>query len=155
MASIIERSIDVEVPVEAVYRQWTQFDEFPMFMEGVQDVRQVDGGDLLWRGEVRGRVMQWRAEVVERVPYQRLAWRARSDGPPGGLVKLRRLAPGRTRVVLQVEYEAEAGAARPADAAGTLAARLEGDLRRFKWLAEARGEPAGVRGGRATEAGRG
>ncbi len=135
MASV-ERSIEVEVPVEHVYEQWTDFDQFPMFMEGLQDVRRLDARQVLWRAEVMGHVKEWRAEITEQVPEHRIAWRSRSGAPNAGVVTLHRLTPDRTRVVLQREYE-------PSDAPGTVAARIEGDLRRFKALVEARGEPTG------------
>lgn len=135
MASV-ERSIEVEVPVERVYDQWTQFDQFPMFMEGLRDVRRLDARQVLWRAEVMGRVRQWRAEITEQVPEQRIAWRSRSGAPGAGLVTFHRLTPDRTRVVLRMDHE-------PADPPETVAARIEGDLRRFKALIEARGEPTG------------
>ncbi len=141
MASM-ERSIDVDVAVESVYDQWTQFEHFPMFMEGVEDVRQVDERNLLWRAETMGRVTEWRAEVTEQVPDQRIAWRSRVGVHPAGVVTFHRLTPDRTRVMLRIEYEPESMTNLPV----TAAARVEGDLRRFKTFIEARGEaPAGGR----------
>jgi uncharacterized membrane protein len=142
MASM-ERSIDVDVAVESVYDQWTEFEQFPMFMEGVQDVRQVDEHTLLWRAEIMGRVEEWRAEVTEQVPDQRVAWRGRAGVHPTGVVTFHRLAPGRTRVILRIEYEPESMTTLVA----AVAARVEGDLRRFKGFMEARGEALGGRHG--------
>jgi uncharacterized membrane protein len=140
MASM-ERSIDVDVAVESVYDQWTQFEHFPMFMEGVEDVRQVDERNRLWRAETMGRVTEWRAEVTEQVPDQRIAWRGRVGVHPAGVVTFHRLTPDRTRVMLRIEYEPESMTDLPA----TVAARVEGDLRRFKTFIETRGESPGDR----------
>lgn len=139
----MERSIDVDVPVESVYDQWTDFERFPMFMEGVQDVRQVDERNLLWRAEIMGRIEEWRAEVTEQVPDQRVAWRGCAGVHPTGVVTFHRLTSGRTRVVLRTEYESNSMTAMPAE----VAARVEGDLRRFKAFMETRGEPPAGRHG--------
>ncbi len=137
----IEKSIDVEVPVQRVYDQWTQFEQFPMFMEGVQDVRQIDDRHVLWRAEIMGRVKEWRAEITEQVPDQRVAWTSRSGTPTAGVVTFHRLGPARTRVMLQLAYEPEGLVEKTANVLGTVTARVEGDLRRFKSFIETRGEP--------------
>jgi uncharacterized membrane protein len=139
----IEKSIDVDVPLEDVYKQWTQFEEFPKFMEGVQDVRQLDARHLLWRTKIMGRVKEWRAEITEQLPDQRIAWTSRSGSPTTGVVTLHGLAPGRTRVTLRLEYEPEGMIEKAADAIGTVPARVEGDLGRFKSFIEGRGESTG------------
>jgi uncharacterized membrane protein len=147
MASI-EKSIDVDVPVEHAYNQWTQFEQFPKFMEGVQDVQQLDARHLLWRTKIMGRVKEWQAEITEQVPDQRIAWTSRSGAPNAGVVTFHRLAPGRTRVMLQLEYEPEGLVEKTADAIGTVSTRVESDLRRFKWFIEGHGTSTGAwRGG--------
>jgi hypothetical protein len=47
VSATIERTIEVQVPIETAYNQWTQFEEFPRFMEGVEEVRQLDDRRLL------------------------------------------------------------------------------------------------------------
>src|SRR5919106_2863450 len=96
----IEKSIDVEAPLEQVYEEWTQFEQFPMFMEAVHDVRHLDDRRLVWRGEVMGRIREWRAEITEQMPNRRIAWASRSGAPIASAVSLQSLAPGRTRVKL-------------------------------------------------------
>jgi uncharacterized membrane protein len=147
MASI-EKSIDVDVPVEHAYNQWTQFEQFPKFMEGVQDVRQLDARHLLWRTKIMGRVKEWQAEITEQVPDRRIAWTTRSGAANAGVVTFHRLAPGRTRVMLQLEYEPEGLVEKTADAIGTVSTRVESDLGRFKRFIEGRGASTGAWRGR-------
>ena len=103
----IEKSIDVEVPVRAAYNQWTQFEEFPRFMEGVLEVRQLGDRQLHWRAKIAGQEKTWDAEITEQIPDDRIAWRARSGAANAGVVTLHRITDGRTRIMLQLEYEPE------------------------------------------------
>jgi uncharacterized membrane protein len=74
MGSRIEKSIEVNVPVRTAYNQWTQFEEFPKFMEGVVEVRQLDDTHLRWRANI-GRVEKtWEAEITEQTSDARIAW---------------------------------------------------------------------------------
>jgi uncharacterized membrane protein len=52
--SVMEKSIVVDAPIRQVYNQWTQFEEFPLFMEGVDEVRQLDDKRLHWRATIGG-----------------------------------------------------------------------------------------------------
>ena len=63
--STIEKSIDVNVPVRTAYNQWTQFEEFPWFMEGVKEVRQLDNTHLHWKADIAGKEKEWDAEITE------------------------------------------------------------------------------------------
>jgi uncharacterized membrane protein len=142
--STIEQSIDVEAPTSTVYNQWTQFEEFPRFMEGVQEVRQLDDRRLLWRAEIGGRPKEWEAEITEQIPEERIAWRSRAGDANAGVVTFHHLAPGRTRVMLQLEYDPEGALENAADAVGIVSARVKGDLQRFKEFIEARGVETGA-----------
>src|SRR5919108_372185 len=95
----------VDVPVRTAYNQWTQFEEFPRFMEGVLEVRQLDDRRLHWRAKIGGQEKTWDAEITEQVPDDRIAWRARSGAPNAGVVTSHRLGDSRTRIMLQLEYE--------------------------------------------------
>jgi len=139
----IERSIDVEAPLRAVYDQWTQFEEFPRFMVGVEAVRQVDDRHLLWRANVGGVVEEWEAEITEQRPDERIAWRSRTGARNAGVVTFHRLSDDRTRIMLQLEYEPEGMTERVGDAAGLVARRVGGDLEHFKQFIEARGRETG------------
>lgn len=142
--STIEQSIDVDVPVRTAYNQWTQFEEFPQFMEGVEDVRQLDDTTLHWRTKVAGREKQFDAKVTEQIPDERVAWTS-TDGPDhAGVVTFHRLDDDHTRVMLQMEVEPEGAVETVGDALGVLKRRVKGDLERFKELIESRGHASGA-----------
>jgi uncharacterized membrane protein len=140
----IEKSVEVEVPVRVAYNQWTQFEEFPKFMEGVRSVRQLNDKRLLWRAEIGGKEQEWEAEITEQVPDERIAWRARSGKPNAGVVTFHRIADGRTRIMLQLDYEPEGAVENIGDVLGVVSRRVEGDLQRFKEFIESRGRETGA-----------
>jgi uncharacterized membrane protein len=145
--SLITRSIEVEVPVSRAYNQWTQFEEFPAFMEGVERVEQLDDKRLYWRAELGGVRREWHAEIVEQIPDQRIAWRSTSGAKNAGVVIFEPLAGDRCRVQLQLEYEPEGATETVGDWLGVVTGRVEGDLDRFKEFIERRGiETGGWRG---------
>jgi len=130
MSSRIEKSIDVAVPVRTAYDQWTQFEEFPRFMEGVKEVRQVDERRLFWRVDIGGREKTWEAEIAEQIPDTRIAWRAVDGAPNAGVVTFHRLDEGHTRIMLQMEYAPQGALESVGDALGVASARIRGDRRR-------------------------
>jgi uncharacterized membrane protein len=140
----IERSIDVAVPVRTAYNQWTQFEEFPRFMESVVEVRQLDEKRLHWKAQVAGQDKEWDAEITEQTPDQRIAWRSSTGAWNAGVVTFHRLGDGQTRVMLQLEYDPEGVVENVADALGVVSARVKGDLERFKDFIEARGYETGA-----------
>jgi uncharacterized membrane protein len=143
MASI-EQSIDVNVPIRTAYNQWTQFEEFPRFMEGVREVRQLDDKRLHWRAEVAGKEAEWEAEITRQEPDHRIAWTARSGAWNAGVVTFHRLDDRRTRVVLQMDYDPDGVVESVGSALGFVTARVSGDLRRFKDYIESRGTETGA-----------
>lgn len=152
----IEKSIEVRCPVRTVYNQWTQFEEFPKFMTGVKEVRQLDDTHQHWRAEIWGKDKEWDAELVEQVPDQRIAWRSTSgDAPNGGTVRFEPLGPDRTRVNLTMEYEPQGAIEKVGDALGVLNRRVETTVKQFKNFIESRGAETGawrgeVHGGKKT-----
>jgi uncharacterized membrane protein len=140
----IERSIDVDVPVRTAYNQWTQFEDFPKFMEGVLDVKQLGDRRLLWRANVGGKEKTWEAEITEQIPDDRVAWRSRGGAPNAGVVTYHRLDDTKTRIMLQLEYEPEGALEQVGDWVGVVSRRVEGDLRRFKEFIESRGRETGA-----------
>jgi len=141
--STIEQSVDVEVPVSTAYNQWTQFEEFPRFMEGVERVEQVTDTRLHWVAQVAGVRREWDAEITEQAPDQRIAWKATSGAQNDGVVTFHRLDPGRTRIMLQLEFDPEGFVEKAGDALGLVRARTHGDLERFRDFIEARGRETG------------
>ena len=142
--SRIEKSIDVNVPLSTAYNQWTQFEEFPRFMEGIEEVRQLDDKRLHWRANIGGKQQEWDAEIVEQVPDQRVAWRSTSGAPNSGVVTFESLGAATTRVNLQLEYSPQDAVESAGEAMGVLSRRVEGDLQRFKEYIESRGAETGA-----------
>jgi uncharacterized membrane protein len=142
--STIEQSIDVNVPVHTAYNQWTQFEEFPRFMEGVQQVTQLDDTHLHWRATVGGKAKEWEAVITEQLPDERIAWTNTTGARNAGVVTFHRLADHKTRLMLQVEYEPAGLVENVGDAVGVMSARVRGDLQRFKEFLEARGAETGA-----------
>ena len=143
MASI-EQSIDVDVPVSTAYNQWTQFEEFPQFMEGVQEVRQLDDSHLHWVAEIGGQKREWDAEISEQRPDERVAWKATDGKSNAGVVTFHRLADSKTKVMVQMDYDPEGIVETVGDKLGFAKRRLTGDLGRFKELIEGRGVESGA-----------
>jgi uncharacterized membrane protein len=142
--STIEESIEVRVPVSTAYNQWTQFEEFPRFMEGVEQVRQLNDTRLYWIAEVGGRRRQWEAKITEQHPDQRIAWRSVEGATHGGVVTFHRVDDSRTRVMLQMEFSPEDFVEAVGGALGFIRRRVEGDLQRFKEFVESRGRETGA-----------
>ena len=144
MTKTVEKSIEVEKPVRTVYNQWTQFEEFPRFMEGVKEVKQLDDTRLRWRAVIGGKEKEWDAEIVEQRPDERIAWTSRGGAWNAGVVTFHRIDDMRTRVMLQVDYDPQGVVENVADALGVVKARINGDLERFKEFIERRGRETGA-----------
>ena len=142
--SVVEKSIEVELPVSTVYNQWTQFEEFPQFMEGVEQVTQLDETRLHWVAEIAGAKREWDAEIVEQEPDQRIAWRSIDGAGNGGIVTFQPTSAAATRVNLQMEFEPEGLAETIGDKLGFVSKQAEGDLKRFKSFMEQRGGETGA-----------
>jgi uncharacterized membrane protein len=141
--STLEKSIEVNVPVRTAYNQWTQFEEFPRFMEGVKEVTQLDDTRLHWKTEIAGKEKEWDAEIIEQTPDQRIAWTSRGGAINGGVVTFHRLSDARSRVMLQMEYDPQGVVENVGDALGAVSLRVQGDLERFKEFIEQRGRETG------------
>jgi uncharacterized membrane protein len=142
--SSIEQTIEVDVPVSVAYNQWTQFEEFPRFMEGVEAVRQLDDTHLRWTAEIAGVRREWDAEITEQRPDQRVAWRATTGTENAGIVTFQSLEGTRTKVVLQLDLEPEGLVEQVGDKLGFVERRASGDLERFKEFIEERGSATGA-----------
>ena len=140
----IEKSIDVEVPVRTAYNQWTQFEEFPSFMEGVTAVTQLDDRRLRWQANIGGKDKEWTSEITEQRPDERVAWKSTSGAKNAGVVTFHRLADRKTRVMLQVEYDPEGVVENVGDAVGLVTSRVGRDLARFKDYIESRQRETGA-----------
>jgi uncharacterized membrane protein len=143
MASVNDQ-IDVNVPLSTAYNQWTQFEEFPRFMEGVKSVEQLDDTRLRWVAEIAGSEKEWIAEITEQAPDMRVAWRAMSGAENAGVVTFHRIDDDTTRVALQLDVEPDGIVETAGTALGFLERRVKGDLERFKEFIESRGAETGA-----------
>ena len=143
MASV-QKSIDVHMPVRTAYNQWTQFEDFPHFMQGVEEVRQLDDKRLHWKATIGGKTEEWDAVITEQVPDMRVAWTNTTGARNAGVVTFHRLDDTTTRVMLQLDYDPEGVVENVGDALGFVSRRVEGDLERFKEFVEARGQETGA-----------
>ena len=140
----IEESIEVRVPVSTAYNQWTQFEDFPLFMEGVDHVQQLDDTRLHWVATIAGKTAKWDAKIVEQHPDRQISWISEDGKKTRGTVTFEPFGEGRTLVRLSMSYQAEGPAEALGSAAGLDSRRVRGDLQRFKDLIESRGEETGA-----------
>jgi uncharacterized membrane protein len=143
MSQIIE-TLEVDVPVRVAYDQWTQFESFPKFMEGVERVVQVDDATLEWTATIAGVVKHWRAEITEQRPDELVAWRSIEGARNDGAVTFEALGPARTRLELRLDVDPEGLVEKAADTLGVVERRVRGDLERFKTFIESRGQATGA-----------
>jgi uncharacterized membrane protein len=141
--STIEESIDIEVPVSTAYSQWTQFESFPNFMEGVERVEQHGDTHLHWVAEIGGTRREWDAEITEQHPDERIAWKAVDQDGPDGVVTFHKLGDNRTRVMVQMDYEPQGMKESAGAMIGADDRRVRGDLESFKEFIEERGSATG------------
>jgi uncharacterized membrane protein len=147
---MIEKSIEINVPVRAAYNQWTQFEEFPKFMQGVKQVKQIDDKHLQWTADIGGKEKEWKAEITEQIPDERIAWTSRGGAINAGVVTFHRLSDSKSKVMLQMEYDPQGFIENVGDAVGVVTQRVQGDLERFKQYIENRGQETGAWRGTVT-----
>jgi uncharacterized membrane protein len=139
----IDESIEVGVPVSAAYNQWTQFEDFPLFMEGVDHVQQLDDTRLHWVATIAGKTHEWDAKILEQHPDRQISWISEDGKKTRGTVTFEPRGDNRTLIGLSMSYQAEGPVEALGSAAGVDARRVRGDLERFKELIESRGTESG------------
>ena len=144
----VRATTEVERPVTTVYNQWTQFEDFPQFMEGVEKVTQLDDKRLHWVAKIGPVQREWDAEIVSQSPDQGVAWRSVNGADNAGTVTFRPVAADRTEVTLELTFDPETATEKVGDALGIVERRAEGDLERFKKFIEERGTETGAWRGR-------
>lgn len=140
----VTHSVDVAVDARTAYNQWTQFEEFPKFMEGVESVQQLDDRHLKWQVDIAGVEREFETEITEQTPDQRVAWRSQRGIDQAGVVTFHPLDDSHTRVTLQMAFEPEGAAEQVGDKTGAVSRRTKGDLERFKEFIEERGSETGA-----------
>ena len=139
----VDDRIEVECPIGTVYNQWTQFEEFPQFMQGVESVVQVDETLLHWTASIAGVHRDWDARIVQQEPDQLISWENTTGAANRGVVSFRPISPDRTEVALHLEFEPEGIVEQVGDKLGIIHGRASGDLERFKEFIEQRGSESG------------
>jgi uncharacterized membrane protein len=142
--STIEKSVEVAVPVRRAYNQWTQFESFPQFMDGVEEVRQTTDTRTHWRTKIAGVAREFDAEIVDQQPDRRIAWHTTEGPEQGGVVTFEPVTEHTTRVALAMEFAPEGVGEKVADATNLVERRVQKDLERFKEYIESRGTETGA-----------
>lgn len=140
----IEESIEVNVPVRTAYNQWTQFEEFPRFMDGVERVEQKDTTHLHWVANVAGKRKEWDAEITQQQPDRKVAWHATSGAPNGGEVTFDPIDANRTRINVRMDVDPEGLVENLGQAVGVPQRQVKADLERYKEFIESRGGETGA-----------
>jgi len=133
----VQKSIDINVPVQMAYNQWTQFEQFPRIMDSVRSVVQLDDRRMTWHARVANRDKFWDAEIEEQVPDQRIVWRSIEGPSNAGQVSFQPLEQGRSRVTLQLSYKPQGIMEKAGSAMGFVSRQVENDLGRFRDFIEA------------------
>ena len=142
MSSVME-AIEVEAPLSTVYNQWTQFESFPQFMGGVDEVKQLDDTHLHWVVNVHGQRREFDAEVTEQHPDERVAWKSTSGPNQAGVVTFHKLDDATTRVMIQIDWEPEGLVEKAGAALGFDDRQVKADAQKFKEFIESRGGQTG------------
>ncbi|KAA0940961.1 MULTISPECIES: SRPBCC family protein [Streptomyces] len=147
--STVKESVEVDVPVSVAYNQWTQFEEFPNFMEGVEEIKQLDDRHNHWTTKIAGVKREFDTEIIDQLPDERITWRTvGGDTHQKGTVSFQRLDETHTRVQLAMEVEPTGAVEKAGDLTGTIDRRIKGDMHRFKEYIEKRGGESGSWRGR-------
>ena len=141
--STVEQSIDIDVPVSVAYDQWTQFESFPEFMDGIEEVRQIDDTHLHWRAKIGGHEVEWDAVITEQLPDERVAWKATDGKANAGVVTFHRLSDDSSRIMVQIEHESDGVMEKVGSALGADKREVKNSLERFKELVEQPGRRHG------------
>ncbi len=151
LSSSTSASIDVDVPVSTAYNQFTQFEDFPKFMDSVHEVRQIDDTHLHWRADVAGKEEEWQSEITEQIPDKRIAWRSLGGVQNAGVVTFHKISDNKTRIMLQMDYEPRGLDEKVGDALGLVKLQTKSNLSRLKELLESRGTETGAWRGTVTQ----
>ncbi|MFH9087948.1 SRPBCC family protein [Streptomyces sp. NPDC017673] len=147
--STVKEAVEVDVPLHTAYNQWTQFEDFPNFVEGVEEVRQLDDRHNHWTTKIGGVRREFDTEIVDQLPDERITWRTTSgDTSQKGTVRFERLDDMHTKVELVMDIEPSGAVEKAADLIGTIDRRVKGDMKRFKQFIEEQGGESGAWRGR-------
>ncbi|WP_407986341.1 SRPBCC family protein [Kitasatospora sp. CMC57] len=142
--SKVQESIDVDVPVSTAYNQWTQFEDFPKFMDGVEEITQIDDRHNHWKTKIAGVSREFDTEIVDQTPDDHVTWRTTSgDIKQTGMVSFEPIDATHTHIKMTMDFQPEGMAEKAADMTGMPDRQVKGDLKRFKHFIEDRGTATG------------
>jgi uncharacterized membrane protein len=133
---VIETFVEVHSPINTVYKQWLQFESYPLFMEGIDKVEELDDGRIRWRATVTGAPLEWESQIIENVPERRIAWRSANGLQKQGTVAFRPVGPEHTRITLRLEYDPDGYVDDIGRFLVAACRRVDDDLGRFRDLIE-------------------
>ena len=140
----VTESVDVNVPIGTAYNQWTQFEDFPKFMDGVESIAQTDPTHTHWVTKVAGQTREFDAAITEQHPEERVAWKSTGgDTKHAGVVTFHRLTDDETRVTIQLDWEPQGVVEKVGSAVGVDSHQVKADAKRFKEFIESRGDASG------------
>jgi uncharacterized membrane protein len=143
--SQVQESVDVHVPIRTAYDQWTQFESFPQFMDGVESITQLDDKHSHWVTKIAGVQREFDTEITEQHPDERVAWKSTGgDTRHAGVVTFHRLEDNVTRVTVQIDWEPTGLAEKAGSALGLDDHQVKADTKRFKTFIEERGTETGA-----------
>lgn len=140
----VEETIEVEVPVRTAYNQWTQFEEFPRFMSGVESVKQIDDTHLHWKAKIGGVEREWDATITDQIPDKRIAWKADSGTENAGVVTFQPVDAGKTKVTVQLTVDGEGAMEKVGEKLGVVDHQVSSDMKKFKETVESQGQETGA-----------
>ena len=134
----VQESINVNVPLSQAYNQWTQFEDFPHFMSGVDSVRQLDDTTVHFKTSIAGVKREYDARITVQQPDQRVTWESLDEPRNAGTVWFEALNPTETRVSVELAWEPDSAVEKVGAAVGLDSHQVASDLKRFKKFIEER-----------------
>lgn len=132
----VQQCIDIGVPIETVYNQWTQFEEWPNFMHRVKRVTQEDDCTVSFQTKIWGKSKEFKAQIETQRPDERIKWRVTEGITHAGVVTFHELGPHLTRVMLDLDVEPGGMLEKAARGMRFVKRAARADLHRFKSLIE-------------------
>ena len=101
----IQQSVDIGAPVSTVYKEWTQFEEWPTFMHRLQNVSQEDDSHVSFKTKIWGISKEFKAEIVEQEPEKRIKWKVTDGVTHTGVVTFHEVADRLTHVEVNLDVD--------------------------------------------------
>lgn len=149
----VQKSIDVNVPLSQAYNQWTQFEEFPHFMSGVESVRQIDDTTVHFSTSIGGVKREYDARIALQEPDHLVTWESLEEPRNAGTVRFEPLGADQTKVTVELIWEPDSAAEKIGAAVGLDSRQVASDLQRFKKFIEERDVETGAWRGRVDPGG--